>query len=69
MWRDLVIRAITGLAGSGPGRSFHRHQQQVDHLIDTRPGKELLTAVYDDPAHPVVDGLVYRSGGNTACRR
>jgi alkyl sulfatase BDS1-like metallo-beta-lactamase superfamily hydrolase len=41
-------------------------QEQVDHLIDTRPGKELLTAVYDDPAHPVVDGLVYRSGGNTA---
>jgi len=41
-------------------------QQQVDHLIDTRPGRQLLTAVYDDPAHPVVDGLVYRSGGNTA---
>ena len=41
-------------------------QQQVDHLIDTRPGKELLTAVYDDPAVPMVDGLVYRSGGNTA---
>ena len=41
-------------------------QQQVDHLIDTRPGKELLTAVYDDPAFPIVDGLIYRSGGNTA---
>ena len=41
-------------------------QQQVDHLIDTRPGKELLTPVYDDPAHPIVDGLVYRSGGTTA---
>ncbi len=41
-------------------------QEQVDHLIDTRPGKELLTPVYDDPAHPIVDGLVYRSGGNTA---
>lgn len=41
-------------------------QQQVDHLIDTRPGKELLTAVYDDPAHPIIDGLIYRSGGNTA---
>ncbi len=40
--------------------------QQVDQLIDTRPGKELLTPVYDDPAHPVVDGLVYRSGGTTA---
>jgi len=41
-------------------------QDQVDHLIDTRPGKELLTAVYDDPAYPIVDGLIYRSGGNTA---
>jgi glyoxylase-like metal-dependent hydrolase (beta-lactamase superfamily II) len=41
-------------------------QQQVDHLIDTRPGRELLTPVYDDPAHPIVDGLIYRSGGNTA---
>lgn len=41
-------------------------QQQVDHLIDTRPGKELLTAVYDDPAYPIIDGLIYRSGGNTA---
>jgi alkyl sulfatase BDS1-like metallo-beta-lactamase superfamily hydrolase len=41
-------------------------QEQVDQLIDTRPGKELLIPVYDDPAHPIVDGLVYRSGGNTA---
>jgi alkyl sulfatase BDS1-like metallo-beta-lactamase superfamily hydrolase len=41
-------------------------QQQVDHLIDARPGKELLIAAYDDPAVPMVDGLVYRSGGNTA---
>jgi alkyl sulfatase BDS1-like metallo-beta-lactamase superfamily hydrolase len=41
-------------------------QEQVDRLIDTRPGKELLTPVYDDPAHPVVDELVYRSGGTTA---
>jgi len=41
-------------------------QEQVDHLIDTRPGKELLTPVYDDPAHPIVDGLLYRSGGTTA---
>lgn len=40
-------------------------QQQVDHLIDTRPGKELLRAVYDDPAYPVGDGI-FRSGGNTA---
>jgi alkyl sulfatase BDS1-like metallo-beta-lactamase superfamily hydrolase len=41
-------------------------REQVDHLIDTRPGRELLTPTYDDPAHPVVDGLVYRSGGTTA---
>jgi alkyl sulfatase BDS1-like metallo-beta-lactamase superfamily hydrolase len=41
-------------------------QQQVDHLIDTRPGRELLTPAYDDPAHPVVDRLIYRSGGTTA---
>ena len=32
-------------------------QEQVDHLIDTRPGRQLLTPVYDDPAHPIVDGL------------
>ena len=41
-------------------------QEQVDNLIDTRPGRQLLTAVYDDPAYPIVDGLLYRSGGNTA---
>jgi len=41
-------------------------QEEVDRLIDTRPGRELLTPAYDDPAHPVVDGLVYRSGGTTA---
>ena len=41
-------------------------QEQVDHLIDTRPGKELLIPAYDDPAHPIVDGLIYRSGGTTA---
>ncbi|HKX46020.1 MAG TPA: alkyl sulfatase dimerization domain-containing protein [Planctomycetota bacterium] len=40
-------------------------QRRVDHLIDTRPGKELLRAVYDDPAYPVADGI-FRSGGNTA---
>jgi glyoxylase-like metal-dependent hydrolase (beta-lactamase superfamily II) len=37
----------------------------VDRLIDERPGKELLTPVYDDPAHRVTDFL-YRSGGTTA---
>ena len=26
-------------------------QEQVDHLIDTRPGRQLLTPVYDDPAY------------------
>ncbi len=40
--------------------------EQVDHLIDTRPGRELLTPTYDEIAQPVVDGLVYRSGGTTA---
>ena len=40
-------------------------QEQVDHLIDTRPGKELLTPVYDDPAHPIND-FIYRSGGTTS---
>ena len=37
----------------------------VDRLIDERPGKELLTPVYDDPAYPVTVYL-YRSGGTTA---
>ena len=37
----------------------------VDRLIDERPGKELLTPVYDDPAHRLTDFL-YRSGGTTA---
>ena len=41
-------------------------QQQVDHLIDTRPGKELLTPAYDEVAYPIVEGLLYRSGGTTA---
>jgi glyoxylase-like metal-dependent hydrolase (beta-lactamase superfamily II) len=41
-------------------------EEQVDQLIDTRPGRQLLTPVYDDPAYPIVDGLLYRSGGNTA---
>lgn len=40
-------------------------QQQVDHLIDTRPGKELLRPAYDDPAHPISD-TIFRSGGCTA---
>ena len=39
--------------------------EQVDELIDTRPGRELLQPVYDDPAHAVAEGI-YRSGGCTA---
>jgi alkyl sulfatase BDS1-like metallo-beta-lactamase superfamily hydrolase len=39
--------------------------EQVDHLIDTRGGKELLTPVYEDPATQVAPGI-FRSGGNTA---
>ncbi len=38
---------------------------EVDRLIDERPGKELLVPRYDDPAHPVTDFL-FRSGGTTA---
>jgi len=37
----------------------------VDRLIDERPGKDLLTPVYDDPARRLTDFL-YRSGGTTA---
>ena len=40
-------------------------RDQVDQLIDTRPGRELMQPVYDDPAHPVAEGI-YRSGGCTA---
>jgi alkyl sulfatase BDS1-like metallo-beta-lactamase superfamily hydrolase len=42
-----------------------RIEEQVDHLIDTRPGRELMQPVYDDPAPEVADGI-YRSGGCTA---
>ena len=40
-------------------------EQAVDRLIDERPGAELLLPRYDDPAHPVADGI-WRSGGTTA---
>ena len=40
-------------------------QKQVDHLIDTRPGKELLQHHYEDPAHEVAPGI-FRSSGATA---
>jgi glyoxylase-like metal-dependent hydrolase (beta-lactamase superfamily II) len=42
-----------------------RSPDDVDRLIDERPGKELLTPVYDDPAHRINEFL-YRSGGTTA---
>jgi glyoxylase-like metal-dependent hydrolase (beta-lactamase superfamily II) len=40
-------------------------QDEVDRLIDDRPGRELLVPKYDDPAHRVTEFL-YRSGGTTA---
>ena len=40
-------------------------EDSVDHLIDTRGGKELMRPVYDDPAHLVADDI-FRSGGTTA---
>ncbi len=40
-------------------------EDEVDRLIDERPGKELLVPRYDDPAHRVTEYL-YRSGGTTA---
>ncbi len=40
-------------------------EKAVDRLVDERPGAELLRPRYDDPAHPVGDGI-WRSGGTTA---
>ncbi len=40
-------------------------EKQVDYLIDTRPGKELLAHVYEDPATEVAP-KIYRSSGSTA---
>lgn len=40
-------------------------EEQVDALVDTRPGKALLRPVYDDPAYPIND-VILRSGGTTA---
>ena len=40
-------------------------QQQVDDLIDTRPGKELLTPNYEDVALEVAPNI-FRSSGTTA---
>jgi glyoxylase-like metal-dependent hydrolase (beta-lactamase superfamily II) len=39
--------------------------EQVDRLIDTRPGKELLSFVHDDAAYRVND-FIYRSAGTSA---
>jgi glyoxylase-like metal-dependent hydrolase (beta-lactamase superfamily II) len=51
--------------GSRPVGMSTGIEEQVDHLIDTRPGRELLRPVYDDPAVAVAEGI-YRSGGCTA---
>jgi glyoxylase-like metal-dependent hydrolase (beta-lactamase superfamily II) len=40
-------------------------QDDVDRLIDERPGKELLVPRYDDPAKRLSD-VILRSGGTTA---
>ncbi|MFM8303773.1 MAG: alkyl sulfatase dimerization domain-containing protein [Actinomycetota bacterium] len=40
-------------------------QQEVDRLVDERPGRELLRPRYDDPACPMTD-FIFRSGGTTA---
>src|SRR6202050_4001443 len=40
-------------------------EDQVDELIRTRPGRELMQPVYDHPARPVAESI-YRSGGCTA---
>jgi glyoxylase-like metal-dependent hydrolase (beta-lactamase superfamily II) len=42
-----------------------RIQDQVDDLIDSRPGKELLRPAYDERAYQV-SSAIYRSGGTTA---
>lgn len=40
-------------------------QNEVDRLIDERPGKELLTPAHEEEAFPI-NGLIYRSSGTTA---
>ncbi len=40
-------------------------QEQVDRLIDTRPGKELLSFAHDEKAHRIND-FIYRSAGTSA---
>jgi glyoxylase-like metal-dependent hydrolase (beta-lactamase superfamily II) len=57
--------ASTSASASASAKADADIAAQVDELIDTRPGRELLRPVYDDPAHPVGEGI-YRSGGTTA---
>jgi glyoxylase-like metal-dependent hydrolase (beta-lactamase superfamily II) len=40
-------------------------QNEVDRLIDERPGRELLNPAYDEKALPLSD-IIYRSAGTTA---
>jgi glyoxylase-like metal-dependent hydrolase (beta-lactamase superfamily II) len=40
-------------------------QDEVDRLIDERPGRELLHAVYDEKAH-AFNGFIFRSAGCSA---
>src|SRR4030095_12033362 len=40
-------------------------QEQVDRLIDTRPGKELLSFTHDERAYRIND-FIHRSGGTSA---
>ena len=40
-------------------------EEEVDRLIDERPGKELLVPAYDEPAFRIEEFL-YRSGGTSA---
>ena len=61
--RDGVRLLLRPVPGAGGGAMTI--DDEVDRLIDERPGKELLVPRYDDPAHPVTDFL-YRSGGTTA---
>ena len=53
------------LRRAGGGALMAKIDKAVDRLIDERPGAELLLPRYDDPAHPVADGI-WRSGGTTA---
>ena len=54
-------RQSRNFAGEWTGVSI---EDEVDRLIDERPGAELLHPRYDDPAVEVVEGI-WRSGGTT----